>query len=154
MSQQKAQTQNQRGEIRQLIRTLSKDRIIIISTHILQEASAICDRLLIINKGKLAADGSPQELSNSIKNKKTILAEIEGNNIEFLLRKIEGVQKIEFENTNTNKIKAKIISEETFQIQPIISRLARENQWTIWTITEQKESLENIFQQLTAEVTQ
>jgi len=140
---------NQRGEIKELIKKLAQDRIIVISTHILQEASTICDRLLIINEGKLVADGSPQTLTGSLRNQKTISVDIEGNNVEFLLKKIIGIEKIEIEKTDNRRIKLNIISQTSFQPQPEISRIARENQWIIWSITEQKENLENIFQQLT-----
>jgi len=140
---------NQRGEIKELIRNLAQDRIIVISTHILQEASTICDRLLIINEGKLVADGSPQTLTGSLRNQKTISVDIEGNNVEFLLKKINGIEKIEVEKTDNRRTKLNIISQTSFQPQPEISRIARENQWIIWSITEQKENLENIFQKLT-----
>jgi len=144
---------NQRGEIRELIKNLARQRIVIISTHVLHEAEAMCGRILIINKGRLVADGSPQELSRGLRNKKTILAEIQGDNVEFLLQKIEGIEKIEIERLISGRIKAKIISQGSFQPQPAISRLAREHQWTIWHIEEQKDNLESIFQQLTNEKT-
>lgn len=144
---------NQRGEIRELIKNLAKQRIIIISTHVLHEAEAMCSRILIINKGRLVADGTGQELSRGLRNRKTVLVEIQGNNAEFLLQKIEGIEEIKVERLTNGRIKAKIMSPEAFQPQPVISRFAREHQWTIWHIEEQKDTLENVFQQLTNEKT-
>src|SRR5690606_24019613 len=61
---------NQRTEIRALIKDLSKERTIIISTHVMQEATALSDRILIINKGKLVADGNPDELTQGSKDER------------------------------------------------------------------------------------
>ena len=60
---------NQKHHVRELIRNLAKDKIVIISTHILEEVSAVCSRAIIINKGRIVADGTPAELeSRSPKN--------------------------------------------------------------------------------------
>src|SRR5882724_10793962 len=72
---------NQRVEIRRLIGHLGRDRTVLLSTHVLSEVEHTCSRLLIINKGKLAADGPVGELIHRAKGATTITVEIQGNTI-------------------------------------------------------------------------
>lgn len=140
---------NQRAEIRSLIKKLSKDHTIIISTHVMQEASAICDRLLIINKGKIIADGTVDDLSRKALRRNIVLVEIEGKNSGSLIRQIPGIEIEEFEEKN-GKLKARLVaSGAEKKIQPEISRLARENGWVLWRISEEEFGLEDIFRKLT-----
>ncbi len=92
---------NQRSEIRSLIRELAKDRTIIMSTHVMQEATAVCDRLLVINHGQLVADGTPEELSHSARGEKVFVLELEGGNVVEALRSLEAIQRAEVTPTNT-----------------------------------------------------
>lgn len=142
---------NQRTEIRALIRELAKNRTIMISTHVMQEAQAICNRMLIINHGKLVADGTTDELFRAAKHERIIILEVEGNSVEFSLRTLAGVDHIDIQNIAENKIKAKIITSENTELRPDISRLARENHWTIWQLSEEEHKLEDIFHKLTSE---
>ena len=69
---------NQIVEIRNIIREIGKEKTIIFSTHILSEAEATCDRVLIINNGRIVADGSADNLKNSLAAEKTLALETEG----------------------------------------------------------------------------
>ena len=140
---------NQRAEIRSLIRKLAKDRTIIISTHIMQEASAVCDRMLIINKGKIIADGTTDELSRTGENEQSIFLDIEGNEIEQALKNIVGVKRVEIKNTNGNRSQAEIIADNSAKIQPAVSRLIGERHWVVWKLSEKERKLEDIFRSLT-----
>lgn len=140
---------NQRAEIRLLIKKLSQEHTIIISTHVMQEASAVCDRLLIINKGKIVADGTAADLSRKAEQRNIISIDIEGNNVNFLIKQIQGVEKIEEAQEKNGRFSAKIIASGERKIQPEISRLARDNQWVIWKISEEEFGLEDIFRKLT-----
>lgn len=140
---------NQRAEIRALIKKLSQDHTIIISTHVMQEASAVCDRLLVINKGKIVADGTVAELSRKAEQRTVMAVDIEGGRIEVLLKQIPGVEKIEEAQEKNGRFTAKLIIGGEKKIQPEISRLARENQWVLWKISEEEFGLEDIFRKLT-----
>lgn len=140
---------NQRAEIRALIKKLSQDHTIIISTHVMQEASAVCDRLLVINKGKIVADGTVAELSRKAEQRTVMAVDIEGGKIEVLLKQIPGVEKIEEAQEKNGRFTAKLIIGGEKKIQPEISRLARENQWVLWKISEEEFGLEDIFRKLT-----
>ncbi len=142
---------NQRTEIRALIKQLAKNRTILFSTHVMQEAQAICDRMLIINKGKLIADGTTDELFRAAKHERTIILEVEGRGAEFSLRTLAGIEHTDFENLGNGRLRVKITASKNIEIRPDISRLARENNWTIWQLTEEEHKLEDIFHKLTSE---
>lgn len=140
---------NQRKEIRALIKKLAKDHTIIISTHIMQEASAVCDRMLIINKGKLVANGTTKELSLAAKNERFLTLEIEGKKVKENLEKIKGVKEVKDLKKTKDTTKLSIITEKDTRIQPDISRVAQKNKWVIWKLVEKEQNLEDIFQDLT-----
>lgn len=140
---------NQRKEIRALIKKLAKDHTIIISTHIMQEASAVCDRMLIINKGKLVANGTTKELSLAAKSERLLTLEIEGKNIKDSLEKIKGVKEVKELGKKKNTKKLSVITEKDTRIQPEISKIAHKQKWTIWKLIEKEQNLEDIFQDLT-----
>jgi len=140
---------NQRTDIRSLIKKLSKHQTIIVSTHVMQEVEAVCNRLIIINKGKLVADGSPSEILRFTKGGKQILFEAEGNGIEQALKKLNGVEKVDIEKSKNNRQSFYLTMSEKAVIQPELSRLSRENNWIIWKLTEEEKGLEEVFQELT-----
>lgn len=140
---------NQRTEIRDLIKTLSKNHTIVMSTHVLQEAAAVCNRILIINKGELVADGAPNELSKKDQDKRKILLEIEGTHVKEKIKEIEGLLDVSFAQEKEGKYKIELISEKSVKLQPIISELARKYNWIIWNMSEEEAKLEQVFQELT-----
>ena len=85
---------NQRVEIRELIKRLGAHKSVILSTHILPEVEATCDRILIINKGKIVANGTPETLRSQASGKSILLVDIEGaprNQVEQVLRQMPGI---------------------------------------------------------------
>lgn len=139
----------QRAEIRTLITNLAKDRTIILSTHVMQEVAAVCSRILIINRGKLVADGSPDELSRMAKSERALLMTIEGDNVVTSLEKIQGVQHVEAIKSEGAKQSVLIGLDADSTIQPEIARLSNTNKWVIWEMREQEHDLETIFQKIT-----
>ncbi|MFW5832227.1 MAG: ATP-binding cassette domain-containing protein, partial [Prolixibacteraceae bacterium] len=85
---------NQLEEIRRLIREISKEKTVILSSHIMQEVEAICNRVLIINKGKIVADGGISEIKSAgLKRKQVVVAEFDKPVLEENLLGIEGVEQ-------------------------------------------------------------
>ena len=142
---------NQRAEIRRLIKNLAKDHTIIISTHVMQEAQAVCSRMIIINKGKLVADGTVDKLSREAKGEHTLIVEAEGDGVESSLRNLAGANHVDTEIIRPGILRAKIIVDKSVELQPEISRIAREKNWTIWRLAEEEQKLEDIFHKLTSE---
>lgn len=140
---------NQRTEIRELIKTLSKNHTIVMSTHVLQEAAAVCNRILIINKGELVADGAPSELAKKDHQNRKIHLEIEGAHVKEKIKEIEGLLESNFAQEHGGKFKIELITDKAVKLQPIISELARRHNWIIWNMSEEEVKLEQIFQELT-----
>lgn len=136
---------NQILEIRALIKAISKNKTVIFSTHIMQEVQALCDRVVIINKGKIVADNAVSELQTG-KVKNNII------NVEFAspiepgeLEKIPGVLEVIVEGKGKYRIK----SSQEQDIRGEIFTFASENKLTLLGLSQTEDSLEDIFQQLT-----
>ncbi|HCY41608.1 MAG TPA: gliding motility-associated ABC transporter ATP-binding subunit GldA [Prolixibacteraceae bacterium] len=137
---------NQLEEIRQLIRTISKNKTVMLSTHIMQEVEAVCSRVIIINKGKLVADGSVDQLkAGQFAQKQTVWVEFDKTPDLNSLRKIPGLLKIE--PTGEKSFLAE--SENNTDLRPLLFQFAVSNHLILLTLKEQQQSLENVFQELT-----
>lgn len=137
---------NQLEEIRQLIHTVSSNKTVMLSTHIMQEVEAICSRVIIINKGVLAADGSIGQLKGTqIAQKQTVLVEFDQAPDQKALSKISGLHKINQINRTTYIAE----SDGNADLRPALFQFAVQNQLVLLTLKEQQQSLENVFQDLT-----
>lgn len=140
---------NQRTEIRSLIKELAKDRTIIISTHVMAEATAISNRILIINRGKVVADDSPDNLTKTGKGKRLFHLELEGTKIKSELESLKQLTDLQVDKIKGSKYQISFAISEKSAIQPEISRLAAKNKWIIWKLVEKESNLEDIFHELT-----
>ena len=137
---------NQLEEIRQLIRTISADKTVMVSTHIMQEVEAICSRVIIINKGKLVADGSISQLkAGQFAQKQKVLVEFDQAPNPNSLRTISGFGTLEVITPTTFVIE----SDHKTDLRPAIFQFAIDHQLVLLTLSEQQKSLENVFQNLT-----
>jgi len=137
---------NQLEEIRQLIRTISTNKTVMLSTHIMQEVEAICSRVIIINKGTLVADGSIDQLKGGqFAQKQTVFVEFDKSPNLEALRKIQGLRKIEPINSTTFIAE----SDGSTDLRPSLFHFAVQNQLVLLSLKEQQQSLENVFQDLT-----
>ena len=126
---------NQLEEIRSLIKEISKEKTVMLSTHIMQEVEAICSRVLIINKGKIAADGSVNELKGGNFNQfQQIVVEFEQKVEQKQLLSIEGIDSVK-PNGSAWLITAKGDSD----IRPDIFKFAVDNSLVIFTLQEKTE---------------
>ncbi len=136
---------NQIVEIRQVIKDQGKDKLVLFSSHILQEVEAICDRVIIINKGKIVADDKLSNLQNINKNIQTVIVQFaEAIDKTLLLHikdaaKIDGMQNAGFQiqTSNPDAVRKELLS------------LALEHNLNIVSLQTQNQSLEKIFQSLT-----
>ena len=137
---------NQIVEIRNLISESGKAKTVMLSTHIMQEVEAICDRVIIINKGKIVADDSAKTIqSNTDEDVQTVLVEFKGNVSDATLQQIRGVTKVV-------KIKDSswlLQGSKKNDLRPVIFQFAVDNNLTVLSLQEQEKNLEQIFQELT-----
>lgn len=146
---------NQIVEIRELIKELGKEKTVLVSTHILSEVEATCSRAIIINKGNIIADDTPENLSLNFGNNNkssTIKISIKTNdNIESVKEKllsVSDIYKVEIED-NFNNIKELTISSNSEEPRDEIYRFIKSTDWIIYEMTRVKENLETVFHTLT-----
>lgn len=136
---------NQIVEIRSLIKRIGQDKTVIFSTHIMQEVTAICDRVVIINRGKLVADSDVASLQAGARNEKTTLVEFEQPIPVEALEQVPGVLSATLAEGTTYRV----TSRKDTDIRATIFRVAAERQWPLVGLRHEENSLEKIFQQLT-----
>ena len=141
---------NQRTEVRNLIRKLAKGHTVLLSTHVMQEVEAVCSRLIIINNGRLVADGTPDKLIKTSGIKNSFLVTLEGRNVLTKLKTIKEITDMKVTKKQTDRISLRLQGKKK-TLPPLISKLAAENKWIIWKINEEHENLEEVFQKLTLE---
>lgn len=135
---------NQIIEIRSLISDVGKEATVLLSTHLMQEVEAICQRVIIINQGKIVADGKPSEISSRAeKSISTILVEFDKVPEAQKLESMEGVLQIrKLQDTE-------LLIEADRDIRQAVFQFAVENSLAITTIQKKEKSLEETFQELT-----
>lgn len=141
---------NQRIDIRNLIKRLSHDSTVIVSTHVLGEVSATCDRLAIINKGALVAEGGTEELLKQSQGRQTVIIEIEGDDVIEKLEKLEEATISDSEETNGRQ-RVTMMSAGEQDLRPLIFKHAAANELVIYEMHSKEVSLEEIFRKLTLE---
>lgn len=139
---------NQILEIRKVIREIGRQKTVVLSTHIMQEVNAICDRVVIINRGKKVADSTVKELSRQSKGIAYVVLEFSEEVEDFSeLKKLKQIAGIEV--LGRNKIRLAVDSGE--DLRPSLLKLAGEKSWPLLGIQLEENSLESIFKELTKE---
>ncbi len=141
---------NQIVEIREIIKEIGKEKTVLFSTHILSEAEATCDRLVIIHKGKIVADGKTEELKKGGEGF-TVNIEIENTDEEMVLselKKVEGVENIELKGKN-GTLKLELSGKTDFRKNLYLHIKSKD--WVLLEMARASETLEEIFKKLTRE---
>lgn len=140
-------------EIRELIRQLAKERTVLLSSHILSEVQEICDRIIILHRGKIVADGRTEELADQLTGHLQIQLEIEGNQktIIELLRKIAMVEKVEHRNGLEYVVSLSNDCTDSAPVRRAIFKTFSKTDCAILTMSRKNLNLEEIFLRLTAE---
>jgi len=136
---------NQLVGMRQLIKELGKEKTVILSTHIMQEVQSICNRVIIINKGKIVADDTVEKLQSGKSAEVVVRVTFKNPVPKNLLLQIKGVMKIENTETTTYRIHSSFNNEED------IFQFAVENRNIITSMQHERVGLEEIFRDLTNE---
>ena len=136
---------NQLTEIRNLIKEIGKEKTVMLSTHIMQEVEAICNKVIIINKGEIVANTTTHELRNNFGSKQIISVEFDKLISANLIKAINGVKSVE--NVIENNWKITALNET--DIRPEIFQFAIKNNLTVLTINKEVQSIEEVFQKLT-----
>lgn len=142
---------NQIVEIRKLIRELGREKTVILSTHILPEVEATCDRILIINKGKIVADGTPETLRKHAHGQEVLKIQIsDGHDKDQIISGLQGLDTVAMvdpvdDSENTFMINSKVDASSRRDI----FNLCVQNHWVLTEMTPIETKLEDIFRELT-----
>jgi len=140
---------NQIVEIRKLIKEIGREKTVILSTHILSEVEATCDRIIIINKGKIVADGTADSLKKKSQSEETLkmqlLDVIDSNLVYEELNSIPFINSVDLENHNNFIVGCT----NGLQVRREIFQLCVKNNWVLSELTSIETKLEDIFRDLT-----
>ena len=143
---------NQIVEIRELIKNLGKEKTILLSTHILQEVEATCDRIIIINKGIIVADSTPADLHLQMKGASLVSFQVEAqmaiDKVSKLIREIPNIADLSVRDDK--KYIYQIQSDSPYETKKSLFDLCVKQGWYILEIKESETKLEDIFRKLTA----
>lgn len=141
---------NQRIEIRDLIKSLGRQKTVILSTHILPEVEATCDRILIINQGRIVADGAVDDLRKQATGQQFVKIRIEGGSHDAIfnaLQQLPEVDIVEVENANEGRYTVQSAPGQTSN--KAIFKLCVDRQWFLTELIPHETRLEDIFRDLT-----
>jgi ABC-2 type transport system ATP-binding protein len=141
---------NQRVEIRRLIADLGRDHTVMLSTHVLPEVQHTCSRLLIINRGKLVADGSVADLIGRAASGARITVEASGAGIESRLAALPGVANVERADGAGPNTRVTVTTTGDRDLRADVFELAKSAGWTLYELHQEAGSLEDLFRELTA----
>jgi ABC-2 type transport system ATP-binding protein len=143
---------NQQLEVLQLIQTLKLKKTVLLSTHILSEAQAACDRVLIIHKGKIVADGTPDLLRERMSKGLRLTLELKAPSsaAKDLLTGIPGVERVTVQKEVDSRT-VFLIETQGEDVREAIFEASARSHWPIYQMTPESFSLEDVFRQLTTQ---
>ncbi|MBI1222108.1 MAG: gliding motility-associated ABC transporter ATP-binding subunit GldA [Bacteroidetes bacterium] len=136
---------NQLVEIRSLIREIGKDKTVILSTHIMQEVEALCNRAIIINQGKIVADDKIEALQSSLSSGSRLIIEFRDPVHSDLIRKMEGVNRVE----QMGDLRFAVEGDSIDIIKEKVFQLAVQQNTIIQSMNQEEQKLESVFRSLT-----
>lgn len=141
---------NQIVEIRELIRKLGQEKTVILSTHILPEVEATCDRILIINKGRIVADGTPNTLRKQAQGKQVLhlrLEDVEAGTALEAFRQLPEISGAEV--LNPDEVRLEVQSQPEATCNRAVFELCKKRNWVLAELVPMETKLEDIFRELT-----
>lgn len=141
---------NQIRETRRLIKELGRDHTVMVSTHVLPEVEMICDSVMIIHEGRIAASGTLDELKRRHAAGKTLYLEVRGprGEIERALREIEGVRSVGRRTEDADEV-YRVEPEEDSDVRDAVSLTVARNDWALLELRQRSASLEDVFVNIT-----
>ena len=144
---------NQKHEVRKLIQEMAAEKVIILSTHILEEVDAVCSRAVIIAKGRLLADGTPEQLLNESPEHNAVAISVSGPaDLEALVSHIgglEGVEAVEPMKGIEGELSVKVFPDSSNDLREALICTVNDAGWTLHSIHKQRGRLDDVFRQIT-----
>jgi ABC-2 type transport system ATP-binding protein len=145
---------NQIIEVRALIRRIARTKTVILSTHIMQEVEALCDRVIVIHQGSIRYDGSIAAFAGNARRIRLVVGEIEPKVLQESLSALPGFRSVaDVAHTEDGLLTCTVITDDGVDLRPGIFRAAVAGGFTIYELALERTSMEDIFHQLTREAT-
>lgn len=142
---------NQKHHVRELIKNLARDKIVIISTHILEEVTAVCTRAIIISQGSVVADGTPAELESRSRYHHAVTVRLSNDyDLAADLAGVAGISAVE--KNDTDPFVFTILADEGEAIYSKVSEIAQAKQWPVDEFHVQRGQLEDVFRHITQKI--
>lgn len=146
---------NQIVEIREIIRKIGEEKTVILSTHILSEVEATCDRVVIINNGKIVADDRVETLKQTAGQKHFIHLELLNADFQEVCHGLNGIQGVvnteQIDETPGDSLKVRLTCESAGDLREAIYQTIKQTSWVLIGFHRETKTLENIFRELTKE---
>ncbi len=136
---------NQLTEIRKLIKSIGREKTVMLSTHIMQEVEAMCSRVIIIRKGRIVADDATGDIGSGRSKKQVVTVEFDKEVNKGAIKGIRGVEEVKHVEGNTWKL----FSTSVTDIRPDVFQFAVNNKLAVLTIQKEEQKLEDVFKDLT-----
>ena len=143
---------NQKHHVRNLIREMAADKAVIVSTHILEEVEAVCTRAVVISKGRLVADGTPEQLMGRSSTHNAVRIELEPAELDLAKPAIEALDEVggvDILSRADGRASLRVVSKDGQPITVAVGALMREKGFNITEIYTEKGALDEVFRQIT-----
>jgi len=144
---------NQQQQVRELIKAMSKDKAIIISTHILQEVDAVCTRAVVIDKGRIVADGTAQDLESRLDYHNAVALRVAtgaGDKARAIIAGVPGVSRVEFTNKAGGAVSLRVYPKADQSIAAPVAAALRADGIDVEELFVEKGRLDDIFRKITS----
>lgn len=140
---------NQKHQVREMIRSLSSEKIVIISTHILEEVTAVCTRAVIISEGRMLADSTPSDLQARSKHHHAVSLQLsEDENLEVILGKLRSLDTVRDIEQSGNRLTIFPVSGDPNLLFDV-TLMIRDNGWSVDSIYQDRGQMDEVFREVT-----
>ena len=143
---------NQKHDVRELIRGMAKDKVIVLSTHILEEVDAVCNRAIIIAEGRIVSDGTPAELVARSTLHNAISITVLGETVNGMhddLARIPNVRDVRVDEQDGGRVRLHVFPEDGALLVEEVSRMVRERGWKVEELRVERGQLDEVFRRVT-----
>lgn len=143
---------NQKHEVRELIKTMAREKAIILSTHVLEEVHAVCTRAMIIAKGKVITDGTPAELEARSRWHNAVILRLRGplpDDVLVVLEGVPGVKRVEVIEEGKTEHEYRILPKDGQPIISAVSQCVHRQDWDVVGLSVDRGHLDQVFRSLT-----
>lgn len=143
---------NQKHEVRGLIKTMAREKAIILSTHVLEEVHAVCTRAMIIAKGKVITDGTPAELEARSRRHNAVILRLRGplpDGVQAMLEGVSGVKRAEVIDEGKAEHEYRILTKDGQPIISAVSQCVHRQGWDVVELSVDRGHLDEVFRSLT-----